>query len=167
MFNINFENSIQGEVIINNAKSIVEFQICDLTLELSLKLLSYAGEGIQKILKDLIKNQESIIDKIKNDIKLGNKDNLSENLANNQQVLVILADLATELISNHRLTSFLTNEVIRNRVLIKINNNAFVRIDDAMMLNFDKKEWRQFLFPLWIRILIEESKSFMGGLLSK
>jgi hypothetical protein len=179
MFDIDsFDKNIAGVILEKDGKQKnIEFKIYDLTLEQALILYSKVGASIQNGLSNLFSLEEKSVDNLQGKIsslkskKVSNSEiakllNQDETLSSSQnEWLEILFKIALEIIKNEELTKFLTRDLIINNVHIKLGDGNFIKIDSSIH-NFNSPEYRKFLLPLWIRIVVKELKVFLGGLQS-
>jgi hypothetical protein len=165
----NPENNIMGTIKVNDEQTTIEFQAQDLSLEKALMLYSRLGQSLENILSDFFKTKDSKSDNIiqqVNELKAkGMKeeaiiDNIEK--SNSGFDVSIIFKVVSEVMKNEQLTKFLTQDIIKNYVLVKLGNNNFIKID-GIVHNFDKPEYRKFLFKLWLQIIIKEMIVFMGG----
>ncbi len=168
----NPELNITGTILNKqtNESTIIEFQAHDLSCEKSLMLYSKLGSSLENILKDFFGNKENKTDKMTQKIhelktKNFNTDEIVAEISNSENIGVdvsIAFKIVAEIMRNEELTRFLTQDVIKNYILVKTGNNAYTKIDGTVH-SFDKPEYRKFLFKLWIQIIIKEMIVFMGG----
>ena len=181
MFNINLEQfvsiftnpetNITGTICDKKTKENipVEFQAHDLSCEKSLILYSKLGFSLENILKDFFGNKEKNTDKITqkiNELKskgLENEAIMKEVGTMESPIDVSIAfKIVAEIMKNEELTKFLTQDIMKNFILVKVGNNAFIKMG-GFDHTFDNPEYRKFLFKLWIQIIIKEMIVFMGG----
>jgi len=165
----NPEINIKGDIKHGDEKKSIEFMLQDLSCEKSISLYSKLGQSLDDALSDFYSTKEKKSDNITNSIKslkekgLSNED-VAKELNNKGEGLdiSILFKIVFSVMKNDDLMRFLTNDIIKNYILIKIGSGSPVKIDNVIH-NFDKPDYKKFLSKLWIQIIVKEMIVFTGG----
>lgn len=165
----NPEINIKGNIKNAKGETSVEFILQDLSCEKSLSLYAKLGHSLDVALSDFYSTKEKKSDNITNSIKSLKEKGLSdEEIAKelNNKVegldISILFKVAFSIMKNEDLMRFLTNDIIKNYILIQMGSEKPVKID-GIVHNFDKPDYKKFLSKLWVQIVVKEMIVFMGG----
>ncbi len=169
----NIDSNVCGYITENNTQVSIEFKVSDLSLEKSLSLYSKIGSSLENVLGEFFTKKDFVNDKTFDKIQLLKSRGVKEQEIISEvskesgagDILPIISKIAIEIIKNESLTKFLSQDLILNSqyVSIKKGENAFVKLD-PIIHDFNKAQYKKFLLPLWLKIIIGELKVFMSGL---